>query len=74
MQVEHLWPKSRHGTDRISNLTLACHACNQRKGNRTPHDASMLLRSKPSRPRYIAVVLLGHGNAPNVWHKYLQGG
>lgn len=35
LEVEHIIPKSRGGTDRISNLTLACHKCNQKKGNMT---------------------------------------
>ena len=35
LEVEHLVPKSRGGSDRISNLALACHACNQAKGNLT---------------------------------------
>jgi 5-methylcytosine-specific restriction endonuclease McrA len=34
-EVEHILPKSRGGTDRVSNLTLACHGCNQAKGNQT---------------------------------------
>ena len=36
LEVEHLLPKSRGGTDRVSNLALACHACNQAKGRQTP--------------------------------------
>ncbi|QUL99439.1 MAG: HNH endonuclease [Candidatus Fermentithermobacillus carboniphilus] len=35
LQVEHIVPKSRGGTDRVSNLTLACEGCNQAKGNMT---------------------------------------
>jgi 5-methylcytosine-specific restriction endonuclease McrA len=35
LQVEHLVPKSRGGSDRASNLVMACAACNQRKGSRT---------------------------------------
>lgn len=35
MEVEHIVPKSRGGSDRISNLTIACHACNQAKGDQT---------------------------------------
>lgn len=44
LQVEHIEPKSKGGTDRISNLTLACAPCNQRKGNRTVQD---FLKRKP---------------------------
>lgn len=32
LQIEHIHPKSRGGTNRASNLTLACEACNTKKG------------------------------------------
>jgi len=34
LEVDHVVPKSRGGTDRVSNLTLACRECNQVKGNK----------------------------------------
>src|SRR5215469_12497286 len=33
LQVEHVLPRSRGGTDRASNLTLACELCNTAKGS-----------------------------------------
>ena len=33
LQVEHIKPKSKGGSNRFSNLTLACQCCNQAKGN-----------------------------------------
>ena len=33
LEIEHIVPKSHGGSNRISNLTLACHECNQAKGN-----------------------------------------
>lgn len=38
LEVEHLTPKSRGGSDRASNLGLACHACNRAKGNQTAEE------------------------------------
>ena len=35
LEIEHIVPKSRGGSNRISNLALACHDCNQTKGNKT---------------------------------------
>lgn len=35
LETEHIIPTSRGGTDRVSNLTIACHECNQKKGNMT---------------------------------------
>jgi 5-methylcytosine-specific restriction endonuclease McrA len=33
LEVDRIHPKSKGGTDRVANLTLACRACNQAKGN-----------------------------------------
>ena len=33
LQIEHIHPKSKGGSDRVSNLCLACEDCNQAKGN-----------------------------------------
>jgi 5-methylcytosine-specific restriction endonuclease McrA len=38
LEVEHIVPKSRGGSDRISNLTIACHECNQTKGSQTAEE------------------------------------
>ena len=35
LEVEHIVPKSRGGSNRVSNLALSCHKCNQEKGSRT---------------------------------------
>jgi len=49
LQVEHVQPKARGGSNRVSNLTLACGPCNQRK-NAQPvetflaHDPARLAR------------------------------
>lgn len=32
LQIEHIVPRSRSGSNRISNLCLACISCNQKKG------------------------------------------
>lgn len=34
LEIEHILPRIKGGTDRVSNLTLACHSCNQKKGMR----------------------------------------
>jgi 5-methylcytosine-specific restriction endonuclease McrA len=35
LQIEHIVPTARGGSDRVSNLTLACGPCNTRKGPET---------------------------------------
>lgn len=34
-ELDHIWPKSRGGSNRVSNLCLACRDCNAVKGNQT---------------------------------------
>jgi hypothetical protein len=35
LEIEHIQPLSKGGSDRISNLTLACRCYNQKKGNKS---------------------------------------
>jgi len=44
LEVEHIVPKAKGGTNRISNLTLACVPCNQAKGT---EDIQSFLNKKP---------------------------
>ena len=46
LQVEHLQAKANGGTDRISNLCLACEPCNQAKGTQ---DLRVFLADQPDR-------------------------
>ncbi len=71
LTVDHVLPRSRGGLTTWENVTTACGPCNRRKGNRTPDEAGMKLLSVPTRPRFVAVVLLGEPHAHDVWQKYL---
>lgn len=44
LEIEHLYPRSKGGSDRVSNLAIACHSCNQSKGNQ---DIKDFLSGKP---------------------------
>jgi 5-methylcytosine-specific restriction endonuclease McrA len=35
--IEHIWPRTHGGDDRLENLALACSGCNREKGQR--HDS-----------------------------------
>lgn len=45
MEIDHVVPKSKGGTDSLNNLVLSCNACNQAKGNQ---DVQTYLKGKPS--------------------------
>lgn len=44
LQIEHIVPRAKSGSNRISNLCLACESCNQKKGTL---DIEVFLAKKP---------------------------
>lgn len=50
LEVEHIIPKSKGGSNRISNLTLACRPCNESKSNQ---DIKDFLSGKPNLAKRI---------------------
>jgi 5-methylcytosine-specific restriction endonuclease McrA len=44
LQLEHIVPRAKGGSDRVSNLCLACEKCNQKKGTQ---DICEFLKKKP---------------------------
>jgi 5-methylcytosine-specific restriction endonuclease McrA len=55
--IDHVLPRSRGGANTWLNTVAACGRCNQRKGDRTPSEARMSLRTAPSVPTWDALVL-----------------
>ena len=50
LEIDHIYPRSRGGSNRISNLALACRPCNQKKGS---CDVAAFLEKDPARLRRI---------------------
>ncbi len=50
LQIEHIIPRAKGGTNRVSNLSLACEKCNTRKGTK---DIKDFLKKKPDLLRKI---------------------
>jgi len=52
LTLDHVMPRSRGGRHNWDNVVTACRACNQRKGDRTPDEAAMPLRTHPHAPTF----------------------
>ena len=55
--IDHVLPRSRGGANTWLNTVAACGGCNQRKGDRTPAEARMLLRVTPYAPTWAALAV-----------------
>jgi len=52
LNLDHVIPRSRGGLSTWENIVCSCHACNRRKGGKTPVEASMRLIRPPRKPRW----------------------
>ncbi len=50
LTIDHIIPRSRGGKHTWTNTCSACVSCNQRKSNKTPEEAGMLLLGVPYEP------------------------
>ncbi|MBE9512547.1 MAG: HNH endonuclease [Chloroflexi bacterium] len=72
LTLDHVIPRYRGGEQTWENVVSACISCNRRKAGRTPEEAGMKLRHRPSPPRdnllfYIPLPL----KTQVQWQKYL---
>ena len=48
--IDHIVPRHRGGSNSWVNMVACCRQCNLSKGNKTPKEAGMELKSKPKEP------------------------
>jgi 5-methylcytosine-specific restriction endonuclease McrA len=70
LTVDHVIPVSRGGGSTWGNTVTACAPCNQRKADRTPHEAGMRLLIEPKTPR--TNYLLAAGDIPASWKLWIE--
>jgi len=72
------WPHAKQSPTSWTNIVTACFKCNCKKGNKTPQQANMMLKTKPYAPqkttKYLHVshqLLTIRKNIPNEWKLYV---
>ncbi len=75
LTIDHIVPRSKGGTDTWDNVVAACLKCNVRKGDRTPREANLALRTVPHKPfSHVHFEISKHSYASEYrWQKYLIG-
>lgn len=72
LTYDHVVPKSRGGKTTWENIVTACSDCNGLKANKTPEEAGMTIKTKPTKPNWIPLfsVALGRQNIPTSWRQF----
>jgi 5-methylcytosine-specific restriction endonuclease McrA len=71
LTLDHVMPRSRGGKTSWENLITACKSCNSRKGDLTPEEARMPMRSRPFKPNFVLFLRDFNGKISEEWMLYL---
>lgn len=73
LTFDHVVPIAKGGQKTWENIVTACWRCNNKKSGRTPEEAGMHLRKRPTKPRWspAMTLMLGVRKTPNTWRDYL---
>ena len=71
LTIDHIIPKGRGGMDTWENLVTACKPCNQKKGDRPPDEAGMVLNRIPKRPNRLHYFQRFVKDQQKDWRPYL---
>jgi 5-methylcytosine-specific restriction endonuclease McrA len=72
LSLDHVIPKSRGGGRGWLNLVTCCVSCNQKKGNKTPSEASMTLFNIPFVPKVSIIDFYHHIEVPGNWLNFIK--
>lgn len=72
LTIDHILPRSLGGKHEWTNCVAACASCNRKKGDKLLSEARMHLLSTPTKPAYLAVVLLGKAGGNKTWERYIR--
>ena len=68
LTVDHVIPKSRGGSNYWDNLVTSCGRCNSNKDNKTPEEAGLKMRYKPTIPNMFSRII--DESVENTWNDF----
>ena len=71
LTLDHVVPRSRGGESSWENVVTSCASCNHRKGDRTPEQVGMELKTPPRAPQPVLFIKLAAPRIPKRWTPYL---
>ena len=74
LTFDHVIPKSRNTPEskkRWENIVACCCPCNQKKANRTPEEAGMLLLKQPKKPKWVKFEIRKRESIQQEWSLWL---
>ena len=73
LNLDHVIPRHYGGKTTWENIVCSCVKCNTRKANRLPHEASMRLTRKPSKPQWRPVIsIAARGRKHDEWKHFID--
>ena len=73
LNLDHVIPRHYGGKTTWENIVCSCVKCNSRKANRLPHEASMCLTRKPSKPQWRPVIsIAARGRKHDEWKHFID--
>ncbi|QSE97152.1 HNH endonuclease [Fulvivirga lutea] len=72
LTLDHVIPRSKGGKSVWANLVTACKRCNTKKGDNSPEQADLLLKTKPFKPSYVLFLRDFSGMFCEEWKPYLK--
>ena len=72
LTLDHVTPKSKGGPKSWQNIVACCHRCNQKKGNKLPHEVGMFPFKTPTQPPIHVFEILSPKDTHPKWRTYLN--
>lgn len=70
--IDHIIPRSKGGKTNWSNVVTACHACNNRKGDRSLKESGMRLIKDPQEPKFLVYSAIISPARVKKWERYFH--